>query len=484
MQEIDIASIKEKAVKGIIALTGRTFLIQCIAFGATFLLTVFLSPAVFGIFYIVSACISFLSYFSDIGLAAALIQKKETLTESDLRTTFTIQQTLVLILCLIMFVLSPSLGSLYQLDQTGIWLLRSLIVSFFLSSLKTIPSVLLERKLDFNKLVIPQIAETVGFYGLAVILAYAGFGVTSFTYAVLFRACIGLIVIYQIAPWKIGLEISIPVAKKLLKFGIPFQMNSLLALVKDDALTLVLGYLLSLEEIGYIGWAKKWAEIPLRLIMDNVIRVTFPTFSRLQHDLKHLGASVEKTLFGLSITIVPLSIALLFFIEPLISIIPKYQKWQPAVLPFYLFVFSSLIASYSTPLTNALNAVGKIFITLLLMIFWTLLTWLLILILLPSIGFLCVPVTQVILASSLVLVVFLVKRICSFSFLQSVWVSLVGGIIQAVVYSIGLHSIKSPTIPYLIIMGITGGILYMSTVWMFEKKRILSVWSLFRQKSL
>ena len=94
---------------------------------------------------------------------------------------------------------------------------------FFLSSLKTIPSILLERKLDFQKLIIPQVAETVGFYAVAVILAWYGWGVSSFTWAVLVRGFIGLILMYAISPWRISIGFSRGVAKKLLRFGVPLS---------------------------------------------------------------------------------------------------------------------------------------------------------------------------------------------------------------------------------------------------------------------
>ena len=42
-------------------------------------LTIFLTPAVFGLFYVVSAIVAFLGYFSDVGRSAALIQKKNNL---------------------------------------------------------------------------------------------------------------------------------------------------------------------------------------------------------------------------------------------------------------------------------------------------------------------------------------------------------------------------------------------------------------------
>ena len=94
--EVTLDIIKKRAVRGVAILTGRTFLLSALSLIATGFLTVFLSPSEFGIFWIVSAIVNFLAYFSDVGLAAALIQKKDSVTEEELRTTFTIQQFLVL----------------------------------------------------------------------------------------------------------------------------------------------------------------------------------------------------------------------------------------------------------------------------------------------------------------------------------------------------------------------------------------------------
>jgi O-antigen/teichoic acid export membrane protein len=474
MEEIDIATIKKKSMTGIVALTSRTFLLQLVAFGATFLLTVFLTPAIFGIFFVVSAIINFLSYFSDIGLAAALIQKKEKLSADDLTTTFTIQQLLVFPISIAAFIAAPMIGHFYRLDATGILLLRALVFSFFFSSLKTIPSVLLERDLNFNMLVIPQIAETVSFYIIAVVLAWRGFGVASFIWAVMVRAVVGLILMYIISPWKIRLGITKGVAKRLLKFGVPFQMNSFLALLKDDLMTVFLGKILPFAQIGYIGWAKKWAEVPLRLIMDSVIRVTFPTFSRLQHSKELLGRAIEKTLFGLALTMIPISVGLLFFVEPAVTIIPKYGKWEPAIFSFSLFVFSSLLAGFSTPLTNALNAVGKIKITMSLMIFWTAATWILTVILIHFFGFNGFAMGLCILSLSLGIVLSLTKKYATFSFIRSVKWPFAAGILQTICYLL-FRGYAPYQIVRLVIVGGTGVILYAGVVWLSEKQRILDI---------
>lgn len=476
MVDIDIALLKRKSLAGVVAMTTRTFVLQIIAFSATFLLTIFLSPSVFGVFYVVSAVISFLGYFSDIGLAAALIQKKEEISREDLITTFTIQQVLVGIIVVAGFLLSSFVSTFYGLDGNGLWLYLALIVSLFLSSLKTIPSIILERELDFQKLVIPTIVETVAFYVVAVFLAWQDFGIMSFTWAVIARGITGVITIYVIAPWQIGIGFSRKSARTLLRFGIPFQLNSFLSLVKDDLMIIFLGKVLPFAHVGYIGWAKKWAEVPLRLFMDGIIRVTFPAFSRLQHDKNILGSAIEKTLFGLSATIFPVTVGLIFFIEPIVFLVPKYGKWEPALLSFYFFAISSAIASMSTPLANAFNAVGKIKITLGFMIFWTASTWIITPWLLTLYGFNGYSIALLIIAFSIIAVVVMMKHISPFGFWKSIGVPCIAAFLQAAWYLIFRGS--TPYVVWqLLVVGVSGGILYVGIVWYVENKRIRSIFS-------
>src|SRR3989344_4819118 len=102
MQDFDEAgvphfeTIAKKSVKGLFALVSRTFFVQLLSVFASFVLTIFLDPASFGVFFVVSAIVVFLNYFQDIGLAASLIQKKKEPTVRELRSTFTLQQILVL----------------------------------------------------------------------------------------------------------------------------------------------------------------------------------------------------------------------------------------------------------------------------------------------------------------------------------------------------------------------------------------------------
>ncbi len=473
MEEIDIALIKKRSIRGIFALTSRTFFIQVVSFVANFLLTIFLSPSIFGVYFIVSAAIAFLSYFSDIGLAAALIQKKEAITDDDLKTTFTIQQILVICVVVLALVSSKFIGRFYNLDGAGVLLFQALAVSFFLSSLKTIPSIILERNLNFEKLVIPQIVESLFFSITVVVLAVNGFGISSFTYAVLARGLTGLIAIYIISPWRIRLGFSRESAKKLLSFGLPFQLNSFLALVKDDLFVAYLGKALPIAQVGYIGFAQKWAFMPLRLIMDNVIRITFPSFSRLQDEKDILKKAIEKSIFAASFLIFPSLLGLVIMSPYFINLIPKYIKWEPALVSLALFSFSAALSSVSTPLTNALNAIGKIKTTLYLMVFWTISTWVLTPVLIGIYGFNGVGLASALISTSLFLVIYLVRKHINFQVVGVVSYPLISSLIMGgFLYFLNPVVIKG--IFSLFFMIFVGAVIYFLCVFLFARKQILS----------
>ncbi|HCW31489.1 TPA: hypothetical protein DGD59_02085, partial [Candidatus Collierbacteria bacterium] len=417
-QVLEYQEVKSRSVSGVLALISRTFIVQIISFISTLALTIFLDPNIYGIFYLVSSVVNFLAYFSDVGLAAALIQKKEVVTKKDLATTFTVQQILVFLLLLILFLARPLIRSQYNIDQLGMYLLYAMGISLFLSSLKTIPSIMLEREIKFNKLILPQIIETLAFNFVAVFFAWKGFGVTAFTYAVLARGIVGLVTMYIVYPWKPMLGIYRDSLSSLLRFGLPYQANTFLAVLKDDGMTIILTKIIGTTGLGYIGWASRWAGLPLRIVMDNLTKVSFPTFARLQHDKEKLARAVEVSLKYMCLAAFPVLVGMGFFALPLINIIPQYTKWLPALIPLYIYLYNSAWASISTSLTNLLNATGHIKSTFKLMLMWTGLTWITMPFLALKFGFLGVSYAVAIIATSSLVTILLARKYVDFNLLN------------------------------------------------------------------
>ncbi len=436
--QLSTDEVKRRSVGGAVSYFGRTIFLLLLNLVTMFVLSSKLDPSEFGIYGIVIQFVGLLVFASDVGLAAALIQKKAEPKRNELVTCFTVQQVLswlIVAVCLIVI----AFGWLAQkTGPAGNWILLVMALSFPLAGLKTIPSILLERKLEYSKLVLPQIVETIVFNVVLVWLVFTNVGVIAYTYSIAARSIVGVITMFIIKPWRpgFGFERS---TWHLFRFGIAFQMNDLLARIKDQFFYLVLAYFIPLNQFGYIQWAKNWSMYPYNLTVQNVMAITFPTFARIQDNPKLLARAVEKTLYFISLGIFPLLAGMVLFIYPLIQLVPAYQKWLPAILTLMLFCFSIAWGAISTPMTNVLNATGKIRTTLKLMIMWTGLTWLITPVFVYFLGFEGVAWSAALIAVSSVLPIIIVQKIIPFRFWDQIWRQLVGAAVMLAITYPGLH---------------------------------------------
>ena len=374
---MDISDLKAKAFKGIFTLTFRRLILKIIDTVGVIFLARALAQDVFGIFGIISFVVfTFLSFFSDVGFGAALIQKKDDLEDKDIRTTFTIQQTLVTFLLAVAWVSSPFLSRFYNLGVEGMWLIRVLSFSLFITSFKTIPSILLERNLAFDKLVIPEIIETVVYNVIAVVLAIQGHGVWSLVLAILGRTVSGAIVLNILCPWKIGWQFDKESAKRLLGFGVPYQLNSVLALIKDNVTPTLIAYWYGPAAVGFVNLAQNIASRPMEIIT-IVSRVTFPAYSRIQNEPERLKRWIEKSVRFMAYLYYPAISGLLVTAPGILQYLyaDKSDKWLPTLSTLLLFLAGAFPVIVTTTYTNALYALGRPKIVLLLMALYTVLTW-------------------------------------------------------------------------------------------------------------
>jgi O-antigen/teichoic acid export membrane protein len=415
----DLSLVKNRAVRGMVTLTGGGVILTAIFGLGVLVLQSYLSPAEFGIYFLMLSVTGVLNYFSDIGLAASLIQKKDSPTTLELRTTFTIQQSLVLLLVAITIILSPFIKSYYSLGTSEYWLLMALLVSFVLSSLKSIPSVMLERELGFDKIMIVRIVEGLIFNIVAVIMAAKGFGIVSYIPAVLGQGFAGLILLYFFKPWPIGLAFSHDSLKKLLKFGVPYQTNSLLAVAKDQFMNLFLWKIIGASGMGYLSWGIYYSQQPQRLIMDNATKVAFPALSRIQDNPKEFARSTERLIMFVCLVIFPMVVGIGLAWSHLAYLVPKWFKWQPALVPLYIACFGAVMSCLSTSFSGILYALGKAKLNTGLMIMWLGLEWLIKPILAIRFGYMGVAYAMGIISLFSLIPLLIARKIIGFNLIKS-----------------------------------------------------------------
>lgn len=469
---LSLFELKRRIKSSFISLTARQIALRAIGFlTINIILARVLPVETLGIFNIATAVVSFFGFFSDVGLGASLIQKKDEITHKDVKTTFTIQQALVGVLSVIIIAAAPFLASFYGLNEDGVWLIRVLGVCFFLTSLKVIPSVMLERNLNFKPLVGVEILETLIFNGLLITLVFLQFGLWSFTIASFSRSFLGVVAIYIVAPVKVGLGIDKIAARGLLSFGLPFQLNSLLALAKDRLVPLVVAKIIGVSGVGYVTWSQSLSLLPLE-IMNVVIRITFPAFSRLQEDKENLSKLVEKSLFITALLVYPVLFGIGATLPSLVEFVVS-DKWKPAIFSFYLFAFSTYWAVISTTFTNTLNAIGQIKITLKLMVMWTALTWILTPILSLVMGYQGVALSSFVISFSSVLTIIYIKKVLAIKVIEAVALPTISSLIMGILVFLFSTYFVRETFSLLIAIFI-GVVSYGLLIFIFGKEKIIN----------
>ncbi len=429
--------IKRRSLRGVFVIAVKTFFVFGLTLIAQGILGAVLSPSEFGIYGFVVTVTNFFTIISDVGLASSLIQKKEEPTVNELQTVFTVQQLLSWIVFFLLIGTSYAFYHYQKLSLEGVLLAGAFGLSFPIVSVKTISSILLERNLDFGKLVLTSIVETTVFYVVTVYLALNHFGIMSYTYAVLAKAVVGVIVLLSFQRWQMGYAFSKKTFLSLMKVGGQFQLNDMLAKVKDDVFYITIGIVVPPAQFGYITWAKQWSRMPYTFSVDNVSPVLFPSFSRLQSDPAALRKAIEKTVFFTTLLAFPLFAGLASLAQPLLQLVPQYGKWEPALISLILFCFSLSFSSFSTPLVSALQAIGQIRSTLFMMIFWTIAQWVLFPITYYFFGYNSVAVISAILAITSFAVVWLLYKKIQFHFFDAVWRQAASSIVLTLVLFLG-----------------------------------------------
>ena len=462
--------ISHRAVSGVVVLTVRKFGLKAISYLGSIMLARLLAPEIFGVFAIVSFIITFFAFFSDVGLGAALIQKKESLTPKDLAVTFTLQQILVVAVVLLIYALSPLIAAQYALGEGGVWLIRIFSVSLFLTSLKTIPSILLERRLKFGLLILPEIVEVVAFQVLAVGLAYLGFGVWSFIIGLLVRSFLGTLVLFWVSPWRPQFAWDLKIAKRLVSFGVPFQLNGFIATIKDAVMPIFVGAVSGAAAVGYLNWALTFSKLPI-LFMSDIFRVTFPTYARIQHDRERLAKAISKTIRFTNLFLFPAVFMLAATAKPIVTLIFT-DKWLPALPAFYLHLLGILVVGISNTFMDTFWAMGKTKIAVKLLVIYTVLNWATSVPLVYRYGFIgAMAGSVIVLLVSLPLTWYYMRKLVPLNLFGQLWPAFTAGGLAGLI-TFGASGMAVNLISLLTLM-FAGGLIYLGLLWLFDRRQLV-----------
>lgn len=383
------------ARRGIAALTVRQVLVQALTFAGGIVLARVLTPTQFGIFGIAAFLVNAAGMVGDFGLAPSFIQRKQDLTEYDLQVGFTLQQALVTVTTLAVWLAAPILIRPFAgVPGETVWLVRAIVFSLFLASWRTMSVLQLERELQYGRLAWVEGIEAVTYQGFAVALVLLGAGVWSLVWATLARGVLGTCLVFALRPWRIRLAFDASVARRLLRFALPFQFgvfaNSLFGWVTP----VLVGTLIGPGAVGLITWASSNGRKPLALA-ENAARVSFSHFSRLQEDPELIQRTLVRYLTYLLVPSLVWATLLWTAGYPLVEWVYT-AKWLPAVPALMVYAFALNLNVVDWLLLMTLNGTGLVGRAAKAQFARMLVAWLASFVLVKLFGMIGVPIAQVV----------------------------------------------------------------------------------------
>jgi len=189
-----------------------------------------LAPEVFGLYAILLFVITLGVRFSELGLGAALIQRRDLDLATGLSAAFTATFGLALVLGAAIAAAAPFVARWPGVSTDVTAPVRWLALLVVLSSLRMPALVLLERRLAYLPLTIAETADTVTFHSVAIGAALAGAGLWSFVLGALAARAMNLAVLWSATRWRPTLRWSWRELAPVMKFGILFQASILVGI--------------------------------------------------------------------------------------------------------------------------------------------------------------------------------------------------------------------------------------------------------------
>lgn len=351
-----MSGIKEQTISGVKWSAIERFSVQGVQFLLGLMLARLLSPSDYGIIGMVGIFFAISQTFVDSGFSNALIRKIDR-TEIDFSTVFYFNIVVGFVCSAIIFLLAPWIAAFfYQPILTDVT--RVLSINVFLGSLTTVQYAKLTIAINFKTQAQISLVSTVLSGCLGVYLAWIGYGVWALVYQSVVASILRVLLLWIRVRWIPVWTYSWKSFRTLFSYGSKLLLSGLLHTLYTEMTTIVIGKFYTPKELGNYSRGQAIATLPCANITSVLQRVTFPIFSRIQDDDKHLISVYRKYIILSSMVIFFVMTLLVFLAKPLVLFLLT-DKWMNAVVFLQIYSFAIMFDHICQINLNLLQVKGR-----------------------------------------------------------------------------------------------------------------------------
>lgn len=349
--------IKAKSARAVVALSVGTVAGRSVRFIRSMILARILAPDQIGVMALVMSFTMASQALTEVGVKQSIIQNKQGAHADYLNVAWWMQMVRGLCLFGIAVLLAPWISSFYDYPE----LLNLLRVSFIAIVLKGFVSpraYVLEKEYKFGKTVFLTQGSAVLGSIITVVLALVIRNVWALVIGFVIEMAILCILSFILVPFLPRFEIDKKSLGELMKYARRMFGLPILAMLGFHVPILVLGKVISADQLGIYTFAILFASIPIDLYIRIIAPIVLPAFSEKQDDNRALCRGLIQTTRWTAILVIPFVAFMVFSAKELLFLAygPRYVVMA---VPFLILCLTIVVNSQEVSLAGIYLAIGK-----------------------------------------------------------------------------------------------------------------------------
>jgi O-antigen/teichoic acid export membrane protein len=319
---------------------------QAIQFATSVALARLLGPQEFGLIGMVLVFTGFASIFSDMGLRAALIQRRD-LTDRHVDTVFWINVGVGAVLTAVFVAAAPLIAGFY--GESSLRALTPIVaLTFVPAALSSAQSALIDKALDFRSRFWIETTSAVVSGIVAVSMAVEGAGVWSLAGQALTSSTTRMVMVWRASGWRPRGWFDRSAFLELFRFSRNLLGNGIVSYWGRNIDRLMLGRFVGSVGLGVYSFAFRSVTLPLEITTDVTNAVMFPAFSLIQEDRATLRRVYMRSTGMIALMTFPTMIGLTVLAEPAVLLVYG-EQWRASISIMQVLALSGMAQSvYNT----------------------------------------------------------------------------------------------------------------------------------------
>jgi len=294
--------------------------------------------------------------FRELGTTAAIIQRKQ-LSQEFLSSIFWANLGLGVITFGFAVATSPLVALFFRQSRIGP-IVQLLAVGFIVSALSSVPSALLNREMDFRKVMTVEVGAAAFTTAVAVAMALRGAGVWSLVVSSLAGTCVTTIFLWWLCPWRPKWLLSWTELRSIASFSLNLSGFNLVNYFSRNADNTIVGRYLGAYQLGFYQLAYNVMLYAVQNISQVMSRVLFPVFAKVQDDNERFGKAYTKAVSTIAVVTFPMMAGVMAVAEPFVGAVLG-EKWRPVAALLIILAPVGLMQSVITTVGNIYYAKGR-----------------------------------------------------------------------------------------------------------------------------